>query len=205
MGQDYFYTIEADYKSEIKIRKSTFIANAFPCTSKKSTIDLLNTIKKKYFDARHHPYAYRIGSGYEVSKFNDDGEPSGSSGKPVLDAIDKFKLTNVIVVVTRYFGGVKLGVGGLKRAYFEAAESCLIQAEIIEKLITKQFVIETDYRFIGALLNYIEKSKIQIDENSSDEKVKLLVSIRESISGKVKTDLSEITNGNINYTEIKNQ
>ena len=109
------------------------------------------------------------------------------------------------MVVTRYFGGVKLGVGGLKRAYFEAAESCLIQAEIIEKLITKQFVIETDYRFIGALLNYIEKSKIQIDENSSDEKVKLLVSIRESISGKVKTDLSEITNGNINYTEIKNQ
>ncbi len=204
MGQDYFFTIEADYKSEIKIQKSSFIANAFPCISKKSSLDLLNTIRKKYFDARHHPYAYRIGSGYEISKFNDDGEPSGSSGKPILDAIDKYKLTNVIVVVTRYFGGVKLGVGGLKRAYFEAAESCLSQAEIIEKLITKQFVIETDYRFIGAVLNYIEKTKIQIDENSSDDKVKLIVSIRESITEKTKADLSEITNGNINFIINKN-
>lgn len=202
MGQDYFYTIECEYKSEIKIHKSSFIANAFPCNSKKHSIDILNKIKKKYFDARHHPYAFRIGNRYEVSKFNDDGEPSGSSGKPILEAIDKYKLTNLTVVVTRYFGGVKLGVGGLKRAYFEAADSCLAKAEIIEKLITKQFVIETDYKYIGVLLNYIEKSKIQIDENYSDDKVKLIVSIRESITEKTKTDLSELTNGKINYTEI---
>lgn len=204
MGKDYYYTIEADYKSEIKIQKSSFIANAFPCVSKKASIEILNTIKKKYFDARHHPFAYRIGNDYEISKFSDDGEPSGSSGKPILDAIDKYKLTNVLLVVTRYFGGVKLGVGGLKRAYFEAAESCLSGASVIEKLITTQFVIETDYRFIGALLNYLEKAKIHIDENSSNEKVKLFVSIRNSIIEKTESDISEITNGKINFSEIIN-
>ena len=129
----------------------------------------------------------------------DDGEPQGSSGKPILEAIDKFHLTDTMVIVSRYFGGVKLGVGGLRRAMSEAAELCLINASVIEKLITDRITIEFDYRFMNLIMNLIESEKIKIAQNLSDEKCRITLDVRLSVIEVIKIKFSEITNGTVSF------
>jgi len=199
---DKYFTVAGHNLTEIKINRSRFIAQVFPVTEKQEITLILEKIRKEYFDASHHPYAYRLGLSRNNFKSSDDGEPSGSSGKPVLDAIDKYNLTDVILVVTRYFGGVKLGVGGLKRAFFDSAEECLKNAEIIEKFIFSRIIVEFEYRFIGAVMNLIEKEKIDIKNNFSAEKVVLECEVRLSLIENFKSQLTNLTNGQVLITEL---
>ena len=184
--KDFYYTIDKPKEVEIKIQRSRFIANIFPITSKDDFSAGLELVKKKYFDARHHPYAYKLGLKDDSYKTNDDGEPTGTSGKPILEAINKYELTDIGGVVTRYFGGIKLGTGGLKRAYFDAADECISNSKIIKKLITKDLLLEMSYEYIGPIMNLIEKSGVEIVENISDESAKLICRVRLSFEADFK-------------------
>lgn len=203
--KDSFKTIQTKISFELKIQKSRFIAQAFPFTSSDNFSKIQNEVKKKYFDCAHNPFAYRLGPEKDNFRFNDDGEPSGSAGKPILDCIDKFGLTDIIVVVSRYFGGVKLGVGGLKRAFFDSAEGCLQNAQIIEKYVLKRISLSFDYKYIGSIMNYIEKNSIQIIENNSGENVNLICDIRLSKLEGFKENIKNLTSGKYSLQELKTQ
>ncbi|MEO6695106.1 MAG: YigZ family protein [Ignavibacteria bacterium] len=194
---DSYFTIKEPSASEIKINKSKFIPQAFPLRSQLEIPDLIKSVQKKFYDASHHPNAFRVGLNKNNFRSSDDGEPSGSSGKPVLEAIDKYKLTDTLVIVTRYFGGIKLGVGGLRRAYFDAAELCLKEAEIIEKLVTENLELEFDYKYMNVIMNLIEAENLKLLQNTSDEKCKLTLEVRLSKIEKLKNDLTALTNGSI--------
>ncbi len=133
---------------------------------------------------------------------SDDGEPSGSAGKAILDAIDKYNVTDVIVIVARYFGGTKLGVGGLRRAFFESADLCLNNALIVENLITEKVNLEFDYTFMNVIMNLIEAEKVKLLENNSDEKCRLILEVRLSKIEKLKSELISLTNGSIRILVI---
>lgn len=192
---DSFRTIDKNYRAEIKINKSSFIANSFPVKDKNEAELKINEIRKEFFDARHHPYAYKLGLSDNIMKFSDDGEPSGTSGKPILNAIQKFNITDVLVIVTRYFGGVKLGTGGLKRAYFDASELCISGCEIIEKFITRELLVECEYNLINNVMKLIEKYDLKVKDNKSAEGVKLIIEARLSLIESFKSDYINITSG----------
>ena len=137
-----------DGTGEIIEKKSRFIANVKAVNSEEEAILYINEIKKKYWDARHNCMAYIVDG---ISRFSDDGEPSGTAGKPILDVISGGELTNIVVVVTRYFGGVLLGTGGLVRAYQKSTIEGINNCEIAEKFFGKKFVIITDYNGLGKI------------------------------------------------------
>lgn len=196
MEQDSYITLSKHATIELKIQRSKFIANAYSVNTADESTASLNEIKKEYFDARHHPYAYVL---FEKDNFryNDDGEPSGSSGKPIYDAINKYGLKNVLVVVTRYFGGIKLGVGGLKRAYFEAADECLKISDKRQVIIIDRKTIQFNYSYMSAVMKYIESNNICIIENNSLDKVNLVCEVRTSFLDKFRAELFDLTNGSI--------
>jgi len=197
MELDSYKTILIPAEAELKISKSKFISQIYPVTNSEEVNQTLTSARKKYYDAAHHPYAYRLGLDENNFRYSDDGEPSGSAGKPIMEVIDKFELTDTLIVVTRYFGGVKLGVGGLRRAIFEAAELGVQNAEIITKQITEDIKIEFDYKYIGAVMNFLEKEQIIILSNTSDDKVKLECSVIVSKIEKFKDELGKLTNASI--------
>jgi uncharacterized YigZ family protein len=194
---DSYYTIEENNVVTIKVNRSNFIAQTFPVKSDQEISEVLENVKKKYYNARHHPFAYRIGLEKINFKTNDDGEPAGTAGKPILEVIDKFNLTNVIVVVTRYFGGVKLGVGGLRRAFFDTAEECIKSAKIIERFLYENLKLEFEYKFMNGVMRLLEEENVKNIMNESDEKVKLNCEVRLSKTKKLKEDLMNITNGTV--------
>jgi len=195
LEKDFYKTIKSYSTFELKTQKSTFIAQAFPFAIPDEFEKVKSEVRKKYFDSAHNPFAWRAGLDENHFRFNDDGEPSGSAGKPILDAIDKFGLTDIIIFVSRYFGGVKLGVGGLKRAFFDAAEGCLQNAEITEKYIYHRVSVLFDYKFIGSIMNYIEKNSIIIIENKSGAKVNLICDIRKSAFHPFEVFIRNLTSG----------
>ena len=195
---DSYLTLKEKSTTEIKIQRSRFVANAFPVENKEDALLKLDSIKKEYFDARHNPFAYILFEN-DIFRYNDDGEPSGSSGKPIYDAINKYNLKNVITIVTRYFGGIKLGVGGLKRAYFETADLCLQNSKILEIILKEKIILNFDYSLISSVMNYLEKNKINILENNSEETVNLVCDVRLSLIDKFKKDLTELTNGKLKF------
>ncbi len=145
-----------------KEKNSRFIGYAYPITSENEVKTHIDNLKKEHFSARHWCYAYQIGT--EAFKFraNDDGEPSNSAGMPIYGQIQSFEITNVLIVVVRYFGGVKLGVGGLISAYKTTAQLTLEEANIIEKTIDKQFKITFDYKNMNKVMRIIKEKNIDI-------------------------------------------
>ncbi|TNE37329.1 YigZ family protein, partial [bacterium] len=142
---DYYYSIKEKKTYEVKISGSRFIANIFPVSSKKEVNTLLSEVKKEYYDSTHNCYAYILGAEGLEYRANDDGEPNGSAGNPILFSIKKYKLSDVLVVVTRFYGGTKLGVGGLARAYGGVTEK-VIEISRRKKIdITKRVKVFTTY------------------------------------------------------------
>lgn len=161
--KDTYKTIEISVENILfKEKNSKFFGFAFPVTSEIEIKTHLENLKAEHFSARHWCYAYQIGT--EAIKFraNDDGEPSNSAGMPIYGQIQSFEITNVLVVVVRYFGGVKLGVGGLISAYKTSAQLTLNEANIIEKTIDKQFKITFDYKNMNKVMRVIKEKNIQI-------------------------------------------
>jgi uncharacterized YigZ family protein len=194
LEKDNYITLSEKSTIELKIQRSRFIANAYPVSTSDESLETLNSIRKEYYDAKHHPFAYILFE-KENFRFNDDGEPSGSSGKPIYDAINKYNLKNVLVVVTRYFGGIKLGVGGLKRAYFDTADECLKICKPKEVILKTKIALTFNYNYVSTVMNYLEKNNIRISENKSSETVNLICEVRLLNVSSFKIDIVEITNG----------
>ena len=157
--ENTFLTIkEKEYSAELVEKKSKFIAKIVKVTSEEDAMNVLKSIKKEHRDARHNVFAYRIANGSE--RFSDDGEPSGTAGVPILDILRGEKLQNVLVVVTRYFGGILLGTGGLVTAYSGATKEAIAQAEKVEMKLCNEYSVEIDYNYHNILLHYFKEDLI---------------------------------------------
>jgi uncharacterized YigZ family protein len=157
-----YYSVRTPVEVQLKIEGSRFIADVFPAPDEEQAKVHLDLIKKKYFDATHHCFAYVIGAERSIVRHSDDGEPSGTAGVKILSAIQSKNLFDLLLVVTRYFGGTKLGVGGLGRAYYEAALRGIDSAEIISKCRMKIVEIKFSFDETHAVMNVIRVHKIKI-------------------------------------------
>ncbi|MBI5324041.1 MAG: YigZ family protein [Ignavibacteriae bacterium] len=165
---DIYYTIDKAESAEIKILGSRFISHANNSSSKDIAMDFLQNIKEQYHDATHNCFAYKIGKDGLEFRAVDDGEPSGSAGKPILFSINKHKLSDVIVVVTRYFGGKKLGVGGLARAYSQAADEVLQKCNYKKINITTPVKIICTYEDLDIVKRILSSDSVSYEEKYHD-------------------------------------
>ncbi len=159
--------------NEIVEKKSRFIATTFPVNSEEEANLFIESIRKKYWDARHNCFSYVIGDKHQVQRYSDDGEPSGTAGRPILDVLLGEDIHNVLVVVTRYFGGTLLGTGGLVRAYSKAAQAGLLNSEIVEKNLGMKYAIETDYNGIGKLQYIVGQMELNTMDTQYTDIVKM--------------------------------
>ena len=176
---DLYKTI--DFPSEevlLKEKNSKFFGYAIPVTSEEEVKENLERLRKEHFSARHWCYAYQIGTEKIQYRANDDGEPNNSAGMPIYGQIQSFEVTNILVVVVRYFGGVKLGVGGLISAYKTAAQMALENATIIEKTIDKHFIISFGYAHMNKVMRIIKEKNLQIVSQKMEMDCEIEISIR---------------------------
>jgi len=175
---DHFRTLAAPATGEFKDRGSKFIAYAWPIEEETEALQHIEALRKEHFKAAHHCFAWRIGTDGLRFRANDDGEPSGTAGKPILGQIDAFGLTNVVVVVVRYFGGTLLGASGLINAYRETSAEALRNAQTVEKIIGQEFHFQAEYALLPDLMNALKKYNVSILAEKYDEKAQLDISIR---------------------------
>ncbi|CAH0120407.1 IMPACT family member YigZ [Paenibacillus sp. CECT 9249] len=166
-----FKTVRQFGYKEIVIRKSRFIGYAKPVQTEEEAIQFIDEIKKQHWNATHNCSAYMIGERDEIQKQSDDGEPSGTAGKPILEVIKNQNLKNTAIVVTRYFGGILLGAGGLIRAYTDGAVAAIEAAETIVNVLHTQIYVEIDYTWLGKLENELRNRNIRMGETQFTDKV----------------------------------
>ena len=172
--------VHKDGSAQITEKKSRFIGDVYNIENEEDALYYINETKKKYWDARHHCYAYIIGNNNEIKRFSDDGEPSGTAGKPILDVLDKSGIANCLIIVTRYFGGTLLGTGGLIRAYSEAAKSGIEASGIMEVKKGVQAQIDADYNSFGKIQYMCMERNIIITDTEYGENVHINMIIEES-------------------------
>lgn len=182
-------------QGEITEKKSRFIATVRPVESEDGAVSFINETKKKYWDARHNCSAFVIGKRQELTRCSDDGEPAGTAGRPMLDVLLKENIHNAAVVVTRYFGGVLLGTGGLVRAYQQATKAGLSASEIIEKKDGAVLFIRTDYTGIGRLQYLFAQEKITVMDTAYEADVLVKAVIPENDKKRIEKTIIEQTNG----------
>ena len=182
-------------EGEIVEKKSRFIATVCPVNTEEDAVSFIEKTKKKYWDARHNCHAFVIGEHNEISRCSDDGEPSGTAGKPMLDVLLGNKLHNVCVVVTRYFGGTLLGTGGLVRAYSKAVQEGLENSLVIEKILSCKMKIYTDYNGIGKIQYIIGKSQAITVGTEYTDHVCVEILIKKELLGALQKEIIEATNG----------
>ena len=180
-------------EGKITEKKSRFIATVCPVNSEEDAAAFIEKIKKKYWDARHHCHAFVIGERNEISRCSDDGEPSGTAGKPMLDVLLGAGLHNVCVVVTRYFGGTLLGTGGLVRAYGQAVSEGLANSMIVEKMMSCRMKIYTDYNGIGKIQYILGKSRAITVNTEYTERVVMEIWIEKGLSEGLCREIVEAT------------
>jgi uncharacterized YigZ family protein len=161
-----------------KEKNSKFFGYAFPVSNEEQVKDHILELKKEHHSARHWCYAYQIGTENISYRANDDGEPNNSAGMPIYGQIQSFEVTNVLIVVVRYFGGVKLGVGGLISAYKTGAQMALENSEIIEKTIDKHFIIKFDYKNMNKVMRVIKEKNLSIVNQKMELDCEIEISIR---------------------------
>lgn len=192
MEKDSYLTISSASEGLFKDKGSRFVALAFNVKDEQSIKDILHEVKIKYHDARHHCFAYRLGYTGEVYRSSDDGEPSGTAGKPILGQLLSKNLTNVLVVVVRYFGGTKLGVSGLINAYKVAAADALNNAEICEEIIKDFFTIKFNYEAMNDVMKLLKDFDSSIIENNYTDKCIIKFAVRSSLSNNLIAKLKNI-------------
>lgn len=178
LAEDVYKTIEEEGEAIYTEKRSKFLAFAIPVTTLDEVKEQLEYYQKKYFDARHVCYAYRLGERGEQERANDNGEPSGTAGKPILGQIHSKELTNVLVVVVRYFGGVKLGTSGLIVAYRAAACEALEAVEHKEKTINGEIVLRFSYPLLNEVLRIVKEEEPKVVEQIFDNDCMIRLSMR---------------------------
>ena len=184
-----FFTIEEDVSAEIVEKKSKFIANLFYVETVEEAEKIIKETRKKYFDARHNCIAYRVlENGQIIEKASDDGEPSGTAGAPMLNILQKNEFANVLIIVTRYFGGILLGTGGLVRAYSDSLLKAIENSKKILKCLGQQYEIRIDYSEFENFKYYCKKNNIYIEKLEYGEDIVCIISMQNSIKENFKKD-----------------
>jgi len=189
---DTYQTIAAASEGIYKEKGSKFLAFAYPIFSEEEFKNHLAQLKKDYHDARHHCYAFKLGLTENEYRYSDDGEPNNSAGKPIYGQILSKNLTNVGIVVVRYFGGTKLGVGGLVTAYKEAAADALQNARIIEQTVNNFYQILFDYPVMSEVMTFIKKNELNITKQLFENTCLIEFGIRKSEADTVVSELEKI-------------
>lgn len=201
--QGNYRTVFTYGEDEVIINKSRFIGYASPIESEEDALAFIDNIKEKHRDATHNVSAYVFGENSNIQRFNDDGEPSGTAGIPALEVIKKENLRNVVVVITRYFGGIKLGGGGLIRAYTKGAKIGLEAATIVDMVVHQKLKIRLDYTLYGKIENYLLMNEYKVDETSFDSSVNITICIdNEEVSNFIK-EITNLSSGNVEIEELE--
>jgi len=189
---DTYKTIFLSTEGIYKEKGSKFLSFAISVNSSEEVKELIKTFKKEYYDARHVCYAYMLGAERKEWRANDDGEPSGTAGRPILGQINSRELTNILVVVVRYFGGILLGTGGLTTAYKEATSDALNQAEIIEKTVDEILAVNFEYILMNDVMHVIKDTNAQILHQTFDNQCSMVLSIRKQEFSLLKDKMEKI-------------
>jgi uncharacterized YigZ family protein len=193
LGMDDSYkTIEKSAEGIFRDRNSRFLAFGYPVESVEEVNNYLTFIKKKYHDARHHCYAYRIGYDNNIFKLNDDGEPAGTAGKPIFRQLESNDLTNILVVVVRYFGGILLGTGGLIKAYKSSVMDMLVNASIVTRYIEDQYSVHFPYEQLNMIMKILKENGLLHLKPEYNSQCNLNFLVRRSISDVLMRRLSAI-------------
>ncbi len=199
-NEDLYLQLKKRCRLEVKIKGSRFIGTAAPVETEKDTAEFISEIKKEFHDASHNCWAWKVGIGNRRKyRYNDNGEPSGTAGQPIFKAIDHTRLTNVCVVITRYFGGTKLGTGGLMRAYGQTAQSLLKSGDTAQKFAIKHLAFKVGFDFVNVAHLIIKRYSAETENSHYGEKVSFQVNVRASKLAKFKDKLIEATNGQIEF------
>lgn len=175
--KDLYKTISSESRGQFKDRGSRFIAMAIPVKTEEEIKEKLASLRKEYHDARHHCFAWRLEPEMIRYRYNDDGEPSGSAGRPIFGQIQSWELTNILIVVIRYFGGTLLGVGGLINAYRSASSEALAKATIIEKKVEEKLKVNFPYDAMNAVMSIVKKYDLKLEEQHFDLDCSLTLSV----------------------------
>jgi uncharacterized YigZ family protein len=203
MSSDIYKTIKNPAEGVFRDRGSRFLAYAYPVTEQDEIKPILDQLRKEHHDARHHCYAYMLGNERSVFRSSDDGEPSGTGGRPILGQINSFEITNVLIVVVRYFGGTLLGVSGLINAYRSAAESAIQNSEIIECTLKEYYEIKYPYDSMNAVMKILKEEELSQFEQIFDTLCSIKISIRASAKEKVLKRLERVEKLEYRYLETK--
>lgn len=191
-GSDSYLTIASPSEGQITEKRSKFLAFAFPVSTVEEVKELLEEYQKKYYDARHACYAYMLGHERLVFRANDNGEPSGTAGKPILGQINSNELTDILIIVVRYFGGVKLGTSGLIQAYKAAAAEAIAAATIIEKTVDEQIVVSFEYPLMNSVMRIVKEEEPTIVAQAFDNDCQMTLAIRASLMPRLRQRLEKV-------------
>ncbi len=190
--EDVYKTIETPAEGLYKEKGSKFIALAYPVCTEEAVKEIVGEIKVRYYDARHHCYAYRLGADKKKFRANDDGEPSSTAGKPILGQILSYDLTDILIVVVRYFGGIKLGVSGLINAYRAAAADAIGHARIVEKTDDEVFRIKFDYTVMNEVMRVVKEEEPEVMSRDFSMECRMTLSIRKQNASRLSSRLQQI-------------
>ncbi|TYO74335.1 YigZ family protein [Rossellomorea marisflavi] len=196
-----YYTVKGPGENEIVIERSRFIAHVARAETEEDAQAFIADIKKKHWDATHNCSAYMIGENNLIQKANDDGEPSGTAGVPMLEVLKKRDLKDTVVVVTRYFGGIKLGAGGLIRAYGKSTSEGLNATGVVERKLMRIMKTKIDYTWLGKVENEVRSSHYQLKEIHYLDAVEVEVYVEEAAKDDFTSWMTELTNGQGEITE----
>lgn len=198
MAEKYL-TVSKSVESTYKEKGSKFLSFLYPVTSVEEVKEYLTQLKKKYYDATHHCYAYIIGYDKETFRMNDDGEPSSTAGKPIYGQLQSNDLTNVLLVVVRYFGGTKLGVSGLIKAYKESSAECIALAEIVEKQVKHKYNIYFAYEDMNVVMNILKQNNAEQKNQIFDLNCQIEVLIDKRNSSKFESSIPPVSTIRIEF------
>lgn len=185
-NSDLYKTIDSPGEEVLfKDKNSKFFGYSFPISKEEDVKSIIESLKKQHHAARHWCYAWQLGAETIQYRSNDDGEPSNSAGQPIYGQIQSFGVTNILIVVVRYFGGVKLGVGGLINAYKSSAKLSLEASNIIEKTIDIKFCITFEYKNMNKVMRIIKEKKIKILDQKLELNCKIFISVRKTVSSEI--------------------
>jgi uncharacterized YigZ family protein len=194
-------TVDKFAEFEFKEKNSVFKGQVYHCEAENEVANILETIKKKYYDATHHCFAYKLIS--RQFKYSDDGEPGGTAGIRIFNAIEHFKLINVMVIVIRYYGGTKLGVGPLGKAYYTSALNVLESAKKLEKVLFQKIIIESDFKYTSHIHRILSDHKAIIENSEYKERAIFECFIMPSELNKIIFQLTDISKGEIKMAATK--
>lgn len=189
---DTYLTLKRESEGLYKEKGSKFLAFAYPVQNEEEIKEIIARLKKQYHDARHHCYAYILGQDGQDFRANDDGEPGHSAGDPILGQIRSNNLTNVLIVVVRYFGGTKLGVGGLVTAYKTAAAEAILANEIIMEIVTEKVRFHFDYLDMNEVMRLVKELEIKIDKQHFDNRCTMTLLVRKALLDQTIDQLGKI-------------